>query len=83
MVLVLMAVIVFLMCLVWINQRESRDRELDYISAIMAKSLPEFAMTRKRLAEKTKDRIKEIYAENKLAMDNERMLRDEEGVPIT
>jgi len=67
------------------SQAKTHERERDYISAIMAKNLPEYAATRKELSSTVKDRIKQMKVENDLAINNARMFEDQDGrgMPIT
>ena len=81
----LMGVIMFLGYLIIHERRQSQERERDYISAIMAKNLPEYAATRKTLSSTVKDRLKEMKVENELAINNAKMFESEDGrgMPIT
>ena len=80
-----MGVIMFLGYLIITTQAKTHERERDYISAIMAKNLPEYAATRKELSSTVKDRIKQMKIENDLAINNARMFESEDGrgMPIT
>jgi len=75
----LFGVIAFLGFLIIHNQAKAQERERDYISAIMAKNLPEYAATRKQLSSTVKDRLKEMRIENELAINNARMFEAEDG----
>jgi len=75
----LVAVIIFLGYLIIQDRAKTQERERDYISAIMAKNLPEYAATRKTLSSTVKDRIKEMRVENDLAINNARMFESEDG----
>ena len=81
----LIGVIIFLGYLIITTQTKTHERERDYISAIMAKNLPEYAATRKELSSTVKDRIKQMKIENELATNNARMFESEDGrgMPIT
>ena len=81
----LIGVIGFLGYIIIQDRAKSQERERDYISAIMAKNLPEYAATRKQLSATVKDRIKEMRVENDLAMANARVFESEDsrGIPIT
>lgn len=72
-------VIIFLGCLIIHERLQSKERERDYISAIMAKNLPEYAATRKALSSTVKDRIKEMKVENELAINNARIIESDFG----
>ena len=75
----LIGVIIFLGYLIINTQAKTQERERDYISAIMAKNLPEYAATRKELSSTAKDRIKQMRIENDLAITNARMFESEDG----
>jgi len=81
----LIGVIIFLGYLIIHERCQSQERERDYISAIMAKNLPEYAATRKALSSTVKDRINEMKVENELAINNAKMFESEDGrgMPIT
>ena len=83
--LTLIGVIIFLGYIIIQDRAKTQERERDYISAIMAKNLPEYAATRKELSATVKDRIKQIRAENELAVNNAKILENEDGrgMPIT
>lgn len=67
------------------TQRQAQERERDYIAAIMAKNLPEYAATRKELSTTAKDRMAQMKIENDLAIANEKLLREDrgEGIPVS
>jgi len=75
----MMGVIIFLGYLITQDRAKTQERERDYISAIMAKNLPEYAAARKELSSTVKDRIKQIQAENELALNNAKMFESEDG----
>lgn len=81
----MIGVIIFLGYLIINAQAKTHERERDYISAIMAKNLPEYAATRKELSSTVKDRIKQMRVENELAINNSRTLDPDygSGIPIT
>ena len=81
----LIGVIIFLGYIIIHTQAKTHERERDYIAAIMAKNLPEYAAVRKELSLTTKDRIKQMRVENDLAINNARMFEQEDGrgIPIT
>lgn len=62
------------------------DKERNrFITAILSKSAPEYAMSMEKLKTSPKDRLKQMKAENDLAIANEKLLNqaDERGIPIT
>ena len=75
----LIGVNIFLGYLIINAQAKTHERERDYIAAIMAKNLPEYAATRKELSSTVKDRIKQMKIENDLAINNARMFESEDG----
>ena len=75
----LIGVIIFLGYMIIQAQDKTQERERDYISAIMAKNLPEYAATRKTLSSTVKDRIKEMRVENDLAINNAKLFESEDG----
>lgn len=81
----LVGVIIFLGYLIVNDRTKTHERERDYISAIMARNLPEYAATRKELSATVKDKIKQMRAENELAVNNARMFKDEDGrgIPVS
>ena len=75
----LIGVIIFLGYMIIQTQTKTQERERDYISAIMAKNLPEYAATRKELNSTVKDRIKQMQVENELAINNARVIESDFG----
>jgi len=75
----MVGVIIFLGYMIINAQTKTQERERDYISAIMAKNLPEYAAARKELSSTVKDRIKQMRIENELAINNARMFEAEDG----
>ena len=75
----LIGVIMFLGYLIIQDRAKTQERERDYISAIMAKNLPEYAATRKALSSTVKDRIEEMKVENDLALNNARIIESDFG----
>ena len=55
------------------------------IAAIIAKSLPEYALSLEKIKTSPKDKLKQTKAENELAIANERMFQESEerGIPVT
>ena len=81
----LLIVIVLLFAyLVWITI-ENRNERQNLITALIAKTLPEYAMAQAALNTSASDRLKKTKAENKLAMAAQEQM-DKTGarsVPIT
>jgi len=81
----MIGIIIFLGFLIIQAQAKTHERERDYISAIMAKNLPEYAATRKELSSTVKDRIQQMKVENELAINNAKLFESEDGrgIPVT
>lgn len=67
------------------DRRTSQKREQDLIAALLAKNLSEYALANTQIRTTTRERIKQIRAENELALANEKILESstEQGIPVT
>jgi len=69
------------------DRRASRKREDDLISAVMAKNLSEYVLASEHLTPTTREKLKKIREENKLALKAKKMddkkPHEEEGIPVT
>ena len=73
---VLLGVILYL---IW--QFNGERKEL--IAAVLSKSLPEYAMSMEKLKTSPKDKLKQMKAENDLALAAENLLNQADGKGIT
>lgn len=75
---VLLGVILYL-----IQQFNSERKE--FIAALISKSLPEYAMGMEKLKTSPKDKLKQMKAENDLAIANEKLFQqtEERGIAVT
>lgn len=84
---ILISFIIFLFGVNLYDRRASRKREDDLISAVMAKNLSEYVLASEHLTPSTREKLKKIKEENKLALKAKKMDAkkpdEEEGIPVT
>ena len=75
---------ILLLGLFYIIRTFNRERK-ELIAALLAKSLPEYAMSLEKLKTTPKDKLKQMKIENDLAIANEKMFRqhEENGITVT
>jgi len=75
---------ILLLGLFYIIRTFNKERK-ELIAALLAKSLPEYAMSLEKLKTTPKDKLKQMKIENDLAIANEKMLRqhEENGITVT
>ena len=76
--------ILLLGSLFYVIRAFNRERR-ELLTAIIAKSLPEYAAGMDKLKTSPKDKLKQIKAENDLALANEKLIQQagEKGIAIT
>ena len=80
--IVLVLLIVFQFGVNIYDRKTAKDREADLIAALLSKNLSEYALAQAQLKPTTREQIKKIKEENKLALSNIKKL-EEEGIPVT
>lgn len=84
---ILVFLIVFLFGVNLYDRRASRKREDSLISAVMAKNLSEHVLASEHLTPTTREKLKKIKEENKVALKAKKMddkkPHEEEGIPVT
>ena len=82
---ILVGIVIFQSLIILYILRESSKTQKELIAAVIAKSLPEYALSLEKIKTSPKDKLKQTKAENELAIANERMLQESEerGIPIT
>jgi len=75
---------ILLLGLFYIIRTFNKERK-ELIAALLAKSLPEYAMSLEKLKTTPKDKLKQMKIENDLAIANEKMFRqsEENGITVT
>ena len=84
--IVLILFIVFQFGINTYDRKAARSREDDLVAALMAKNLSEYALASAQLKPTTRERIKKIKEENKLALKAAQLAEDqikEHGIPVT
>lgn len=81
---ILVGLIIFLSLIIAYIIKEANKVQKELITAIIAKSLPEYALSLEKIKTTPKDKLKQTKAENELAIANERMFQESEerGIPI-
>jgi len=77
---------VFLLGMNAYDRKGAQDREQSLIAGLLAQNLGEYALANAEFKLSTKQRISKIKAENQLAIDNAKMLEEQEdkkGIPVT
>ena len=82
---ILVGIVIFQSLIILYILRESSKTQKELIAAVIAKSLPEYALSLEKIKTSPKDKLKQTKAENELAIANERMMQESEerGIPIT
>lgn len=81
---ILVGLVIFLSLIISYLIKEANNVQSKLIAAIIAKSLPEYALSLEKIKTSPKDKLKQTKAENELAIANERMFQESEerGIPI-
>jgi len=80
--IVLVLFIVFQFFINAYDRKASKDREQDLMAALIAKNLSEYAAANAKLRTSTKDEIKKLQEENKIAIEALEQM-DKQGIPVS
>lgn len=82
---ILVGIVIFQSLIILYILRESSKTQKELIAAVIAKSLPEYALSLEKIKTTPKDKLKQTKAENELAIANEKLFQESEerGIPIT
>lgn len=85
-IIVLILFIVFQFGINTYDRKAARSREDDLVAALLAKNLSEYALASAQLKPTTREKLKRIKEENKLAIKAAQMAETqaiEQGIPVT